>query len=218
MSVKVTEEIPCELSGQRVLAIEVPHRKRRVLVECKCGSSRWIYWFVFKKTPARQCKECAYKARRTAQVRFTTGDRVGQCTILEVLPNRGGGIQYRVKHNYCGHVRVIVDSKHQRFKGERCSLCSIGKCKNSGGYVDWYWYMPDGRRVTVKEHRIIMEQLLGRELLAHEEVHHLNGIRDDNSPENLELWSISQPPGQRVIDKIAWAKQLLALYEPEALA
>lgn len=36
-------------------------------------------------------------------------------------------------------------------------------------------------------------------------------------PENLELWSVSQPSGQRVADKVAWAKEILALYEPDAL-
>jgi hypothetical protein len=43
-------------------------------------------------------------------------------------------------------------------------------------------------------------------------IDHINGQRSDNRIENLELWSTSQPAGQRVEDKIAWAKDLLESY------
>ncbi len=57
-----------------------------------------------------------------------------------------------------------------------------------------------------------MMKHIGRKLYKHENVHHINGIRDDNRIENLELWSTKQPYGQRVEDKIAFCKEFLSDY------
>ena len=62
-----------------------------------------------------------------------------------------------------------------------------------------------------------MEEHLGRKLVGKENVHHINGVRTDNRISNLELWSTSQPKGQRVEDKTAWALEWLEQYAPQAL-
>lgn len=54
--------------------------------------------------------------------------------------------------------------------------------------------------MMVSEHRVVMEEMLGRPLIKGESVHHKNGIRSDNRPENLELWVGMIRHGQRAND------------------
>ena len=65
---------------------------------------------------------------------------------------------------------------------------------------------------AVYEHTKVMSEILGRPLRQGESVHHVNGVRDDNRPENLELWVVHQPKGQRVEDLVVWARQVLEEY------
>lgn len=104
--------------------------------------------------------------------------------------------------HYARRKKGIPDShpwKHRRIRKTRQNA--------PGGYM---YVIVDGKKIM--EHRQVMAKKLKRELFDHETVHHRNGIRDDNVPKNLELWSHSQPYGQRVPDKIRWAKEFLKQY------
>jgi hypothetical protein len=90
-----------------------------------------------------------------------------------------------------------------------------GRTTHRKGYV--LVLMRDHPRATKNgytfEHILVLESVLGRLLEPGETVHHLNGVKDDNRPENLELWTRPQPSGIRVSDAIAWAHEILRRYE-----
>lgn len=123
----------------------------------------------------------------------------------------------KVKRKYrkCPHCTKLMSEK-----AKLCSTCAGlarrgNKWLNAGGYV-WI-YAPEhfGSNAygQIAEHRYVMELTLGRKLVNAENVHHINGNKLDNRPENLELWNTSQPRGQRVTDKVRWAREILALYD-----
>lgn len=69
-----------------------------------------------------------------------------------------------------------------------------GITKDSAGYV--YIKSADhpctGSKGYFPQHRLVMEEHIGRFLTENEVIHHINGIKDDNRLENLQLMTSSE--------------------------
>ena len=84
------------------------------------------------------------------------------------------------------HRSPNTEFKKGEFLGKNHPFWKGGRRKVSNGYI--MCYAPSHLRAYknfVLEHIIVAEKKIGRYLKLGERVHHINGIKDDNSPENL---------------------------------
>lgn len=121
------------------------------------------------------------------------------------------------------HARGLCDMHRGRlkYKGDVGGPAPLVGARGTGhtdkitGYR--YFHQPShpnaGKHGKVAEHTIVMSEMLGRPLKKGESVHHKNGIRSDNNPKNLQLWTKAQPPGQSVLDMLEFCRAYLKEYE-----
>jgi len=74
-------------------------------------------------------------------------------------------------------------------RGTKSSRWKEGRYQDEVGYIHIYKPgHPDSKDSNILEHRLVMEGMIGRRLKPEEVVHHKNGIKNDNRPENLRLF------------------------------
>jgi hypothetical protein len=197
--------------------------------QCECGTIKDVRAHHIKNGNSKSCG-CFVKKTMSKLKRIDIeGQKFGKLTPIQRVPYKN------VKHlNHwlckceCGNETIASTAGLRNGKNISCGCIRKGKenhnwkggrIKTSQGYIlihspEHPSKNPNG---YVREHRLVMEGMIGRYLELNEEVHHKNGIRDDNSPENLELWVKSQPAGQRVEDMIIFCYDFLKKYKPKLL-
>ena len=144
-------------------------------------------------------------------------------------------LQRRTQPEYCTvdgcerrcHSKGLCKAHHKRLQltGSVQADVPIREVSGDGCVSHGYRKVPvpyDDRHLVLGEtqaleHRLVMARMLGRPLHPDETVHHRNGVRTDNRPSNLELWSTAHPKGQHISDKVAFAVEMLRRYRPELL-
>lgn len=158
------------------------------------------------------------------------GNKYGKLEVVKLHDRKSGKIRWQCLCD-CGNTAYVMSNNLKKPGGTKsCGCIGVERLKgrlgensptwkggrfiDSGGYVNIYKPQHPNAKSSgyIREHRFIMSEILERPLIKYENVHHKNGDKTDNTPNNLELWNTSQPSGQRVQDKVKWAKEILELY------
>lgn len=161
------------------------------------------------------------------------GDRYGKWTIIEERDPHivGESIhRYILCHCDCGREKEVNLYHLRSGMSKQCRSCARtgenasnwkgSRHKTMDGYIRVICRSHPRANIKGKilEHILVMEKFLGRYISRDETVHHKNGVRDDNRIENLELRAGNHGSGSAIEDKIAYAKEILMLYEPSSLS
>ena len=108
------------------------------------------------------------------------------------------------KHHTKVTRKRMSELKKIYFKTHHSSQWLGGRRKDERGYI--LIYSPNHPRATrhnyVYEHRLVMEQNIGRYLKRNEIVHHLNGVRDDNRIENLIITTLKKHQHNTIVKQL----------------
>lgn len=221
-----------DLTGQTfgkltVVSFAGRDNRRRGMWLCKCECSN-------EKTVAGchltsgNTKSCGCSSRKPNK--DLSGKVFGKLTVVNFAGSNNGRAKWLCKCE-CGNEKNVVGCHLTSGLTESCGCLAGSKYRqlrekgiftkrtDKSGYVSIHYpEHPNSHKCgKLYEHTYVMSEYLGRPLKPNENVHHINGVRDDNRIENLELWCKSQPRGQRVNEKQAFYVEFISGYNGEFL-
>lgn len=150
-----------------------------ISVSCQ-GCGKEVRTFPSRANRKKFCTHRCYADWLSREKRGEKAPRYGKRHTPETLakikatkaanPRRGSAVaQWKGgRHLMRGYVMVMLDTLSPEDRALAESMVAKG-------------------HQYVLEHRLVMARVVGRPLLRAEKVHHLNGVKSDNRPENLTL-------------------------------
>lgn len=198
--------------GKEIGIMKSPWTKFAWVACSGCRKERWIM-LLHGKPAWNLCHSCE-SGKRVLEIKPLPADyrpKIGEIRRATEIGKHHQSIHIWAACGDCGKERWVT-CRHGKAKNIRCVKCARkiesvnirgensrfwkgGRYKRPNGYIvlrlypeDFYYSMAE-KTGCILEHRLVMAKHLGRLLLKTEVVHHINGIRDDNRIENLELMS-----------------------------
>ena len=193
------------------------------LCKCECGTEKTA---AGNSLTSGKTKSCG-----CINIKDLAGKKFGKLTVVSFAGSGNRGKATWLCKCECVTEKVIIGESLTSGNTKSCGCLAKSKHRqlrekgiftkrttNYGYVIIHYPEHPNSQKCgRLFEHTYVMSEYLGRPLKPNENVHHINGVRDDNRIENLELWCKSQPSGQRVNEKQAFYVEFISGYNGEFL-